>query len=208
MTERLVWIDCEMTGLDLEADALDRGRRPRHRLRPDRPRRGRRHRHQAAAAALEQMVAVRPRHAHQLGADRGARRRRHAGGGRGSRCSPTSRSTARRQPPAAGRQHRGHRPVVPDPRHARPRAVPALPHRRRVLDQGAPALVPARLLQRPGQGRQPPRARRHPREHRGARATTATRSSCLRPVRTAPRPSGSRPSTRARWPEQTRFGAR
>ena len=29
-------------------------------------------------------------------------------------------------------------------------------------------LVPARLLQRPGQGRQPPRARRHPREHRGA----------------------------------------
>ena len=38
MNERLVWIDCEMTGLDLGRDALDRGGRARHRLRAQRAR--------------------------------------------------------------------------------------------------------------------------------------------------------------------------
>ncbi len=47
--------------------------------------------------------------------------------------------------------------------------LPALPDRRRLLDQGALApLVPARLLPVAREARQPPRARRHPGEHRGA----------------------------------------
>ena len=47
--------------------------------------------------------------------------------------------------------------------------LPPLPDRRRLLDQGALApLVSPRLLRGPDQARQPPRAGRHPGEHRGA----------------------------------------
>ena len=71
--------------------------------------------------------------------------------------------------------------------------VPALPRRRRLLDQGAgPALVPPRLLQRPGEARQPPRARRHPGEHRGAALLPG------RGLRARPRAAGRPRRKRAR----------
>ena len=170
MNDRLVWIDCEMTGLDLGADALIEvaalvtdfdlnvlGEGVDLVIKPP-------------AEALEQMddfvrddARRRPGCSTEL--DGGitldeaeeqvlAYVREH--------CPDGSR------PPLAGNTVATDR-VVPGPRHAGPRGVPALPDRRRLLDQGAvAALVPARLLQRAGQARQPPRAGRHPGEHRGA----------------------------------------
>ena len=171
VNDRLVWIDCEMTGLDLETDALDRGRRAGHRLRAQRARRRARRRHQAAGRGAGADGRLRPRHAH-----------------RPPGCSPSSTSgvDARRGRAAGPRLHQastaptaaGRRwPATPSAPTASflardmPDAgdVPALPRRRRLLDQGAlAAVVPAGLLQRPRQARQPPRARRHPGEHRGA----------------------------------------
>ena len=184
----------------------DRGRRPGHRLRPQRARRRRRHRHQAArprrstrwttfvrddardapacsrssttaltlAEAEEQVLAYIKEH-----------------------CPDGSR------PPLAGNTVATDRSFLardmPDAR-----GVPALPDRRRLLDQGAvAALVPPRLLQRADQARQPPRARRHPGEHRGA--ALLPRGRLRAPARARQRHGQARspPSTAARSPGST-----
>ena len=74
------------------------------------------------------------------GPARRARQRHHASRTPSSRCSPTCASTARRARgrPLAGNTV-GHRPRLHLPRHDGPRRVPALPDRRRLLDQGAVA---------------------------------------------------------------------
>ncbi len=150
MSDRLVWIDCEMTGLDLGADALIEvaalvtdfelnvlGEGIDIIIKPP-------------AEALEQMIPfVREMH-EKSGLLGRARPRRDPGRGRGAGAGLHQGALPRRQPTAAGRQHRRHRPGVPGARHGGPRVVPALPHRRRLLDQGAlPPLVPPRLLRRP-----------------------------------------------------------
>ena len=105
------------------------------------------------------------------------------------------------QPAAAGRQHGRHRPLVPDPRHADARGVPALPDRRRLLDQGAvPALVPAGVLPGADQARQPPRPGRHPGEHRGAALLPRGRLRRPHPAPTATPPARSPRGTAARSP--------
>ena len=88
-----------------------------------------------------------------------------------------------------------HRPGLPRPRHAPPRRPPALPHDRRLLDQGAvPALVPAGLLRAAA-----PRAwptGRWPTSGRASASwsTTGGRSSCRCPARTSRPPRRSPPS--------------
>ena len=118
MNDRLVWIDCEMTGLDLGADALIEvaalvtdfdlnvlGDGIDVIVKPP-------------PEALEQMDDfVRTMHV-TSGPARRARRRHDAGRGRGAGARLHQGALPRRQPPAAGRQHRRHRPVLPGPRHA------------------------------------------------------------------------------------------
>ena len=138
-----MWIDCEMTGLDLGADALIEvaalvtdfdlnvlGEGIDLIIKPP-------------EGALDQMNDfVRDMHVssgllEELADGHLDGRRREAGARLHQGPLP------RRQPSPAGRQHRRHRPVVPRPGHADARGVPALPDRRRLLDQGAvPALVP------------------------------------------------------------------
>ena len=61
------------------------------------------------------------------------------------------------------------RPPVPRPPAPRARPLPALPQRRRLELQGAvPALVPGRLQEAAREDGNPPRARRHQRVDRGA----------------------------------------
>ena len=105
---------------------------------------------------------------------------------------------------AAGRQHRGDRPVLPGPGHADAGVLPALPDRRRLLDQGAvAAVVPPRLLPGPGQAREPPGARGHPGEHRGAALLPGHRLRAGARARTATRPARSPRGTPARSPACT-----
>ena len=169
MSERLVWIDCEMTGLDLGADALVEvaalvtdfdlnvlGAGIDIIIKP--PRRG--------AGADGRLRAA---DARDVRAARGARQGHHAARRRGAGARLRAGPVRAAQPAAAGGQLGGDRPVVPGAGHADAGHVPALPDRRRVLDQGAvAALVPAGLLPGAGQARQPPRPGRHPGEHRGA----------------------------------------
>ena len=69
---------------------------------------------------------------------------------------------------AAVRQLDRRGPALPRPVPPRARPVPALPQRGRQLVQGAvPALVPVDLQAAAGQAGDPPRARRHPGVHRG-----------------------------------------
>ena len=108
MTERLVWIDCEMTGLDLGADALIEvaalvtdfdlnvlGDGIDIVIKPP-------------PEALDQMVEFVQQMHETLRTARGARQRHHARGRRRPRCWPTSRSTA---PTAADRRS----PATPSP---------------------------------------------------------------------------------------------
>ena len=202
VNDRLVWIDCEMTGLDLGGRRADRGGGPGHRLRPQRARR--RHRrgrssrrprrwsrwttscatmHETSglldelddgitlAEAEEQVLAYIKEH-----------------------CPDGSR------PPLAGNTVATDRAFLardmPDAR-----GVPALPDRRRLLDQGARRGAGTRA---PTSARRPSAATtgRSPTSRRASRscATTGRRSSCPRPARTATRPRRSRPSTAARSP--------
>ena len=130
-------------------------------------------------------------------------------------CSPRSRRRRRRSPTparrtleyvhgararagdrAAVRQLHRRRPPVPRPLAARARRVPALPQHRRVVAQGAvPALVPGGLQEAAGQGRDAPRARRHPRVDR--RAALLPRAHCCRPRRTPTRPQAEELAERA-----------
>ena len=104
VSDRLVWIDCEMTGLDIRADALIEvaalvtdfdlnvlGEGVDIVIKPP-------------PEALDQMVPfVREMHT-TLRPARGARRRHHAGGRRRRRCWPTSRQHCAdgSRPPLAG----------------------------------------------------------------------------------------------------------
>ena len=208
--DRIVWIDCEMTGLALVARRAHRGRRARHRLRAERARRRRRRRHPARRPRRSSQMADVVRDMHTTsGLLERARRRRHARGGRGSRCS------------AYVREH------VPEPGTAPLRGnsvgtdrgflardmpeldgLPALPDRRRVLDQGAgPPLVPAGLLQRAR--RRTAATARSPTSARPSRscATTARPSSCRRPARTPTPPGRSPPTTSCPAAHGPRAGA-
>ena len=196
MNERLVWIDCEMTGLDLGADALIEvaalvtdfdlnvlGDGIDVIIKPP-------------PEALDQMIDfVRTMHEKSGLLD-------ELDGG-------TTLAEAEEQVLAYIKEHcpDGSRPPLAGNTVATDRAflardmpdarvVPALPDRRRLLDQGAlAALVPARLLPGPGQARQPPRARRHPGEHRGAALLPGGGLRPASPARTATRPRRSRPAT-------------
>ena len=198
VNERLVWIDCEMTGLDLGADALIEvaalvtdfdlnvlGDGVDLIVKPP-------------AEALDQMNDFVRDDAREVRAARRARPRPDPGRRRGAGAGLRPRALRRAQPPAAGRQHRRHRPVLPGPRHADARVVPALPDRRRLLDQGAlPPLVPPRLL--PGARPSAATTARSPTSRRASRscATTARPSSSRRPAPTATPPGRSPPATAA-----------
>ena len=168
VADLLVWIDCEMTGLDLGKDALI----------------------EVAALVTDPDLNVLG-DGRRRGHPRRRRGARRHGRGRARRCtrSPASprrcaRSTVTLaeaedmvleyvttyvpdpRTRAAVRQLDRHRPRLHRPRHAAPRRAPALPHDRRLVDQGAvPALVPAGVLRPAGQGPGPPGAGRHPGEH-------------------------------------------
>ena len=169
MKERLVWIDCEMTGLDLAADALIEvaalvtdfdlnvlGEGVDLVIKPP-------------AEALDQMGDfVRTMHEKSgllTELDGGltlAEAEQQVLAYVSEHCPDGSR------PPLAGNTVATDRSFLardmPDAR-----GVPPLPDRRRLLDQGAgAAVVPARVLPGADQARQPPRAGRHPGEHRGA----------------------------------------
>ena len=163
------------------------------------------------AEALDQMIPfVRTMH-EQLRAARRARRRRHPGGGRGAGARLHPRALRRRQPPAAGRQHGRHRPVLHRPRHARPwtrsctTGSSTSPRSRSCPGGGTPRPTSAR---RPSAATTGP----WPTSRRASRscATTATPCSCRHPARTrdvaraiarparrlADRPPGARPRFR------------
>ena len=170
VTDRLVWIDCEMTGLELGhdllieiavvvtdselnilGDGLDL----------------------VIGATAEQLAGmldvVRDMHAASGLTEEVRGRDGHPAGGRaaGPGVHPRARAGARQG--AAVRQLDRHRPGLPGPGHARARRLPALPDGRRLLDQGAgPPLVPAGLPPATQEGRRPPGARRHPRVGAGA----------------------------------------
>ena len=169
MSDRLVWIDCEMTGLDLGADALIEvaalvtdfelnvlGEGIDVIIKP-------------SQESLDQMVDfVRSMHEKSGLLD-------ELDGG-------TTLADAEEQVLAYIKEHcpDGSRPPLAGNTVATDRAflardmqalesLPPLPDRRRLLDQGAVApVVPPRLLRGPDQARQPPRPGRHPGEHRGA----------------------------------------
>ena len=168
--DRIVWIDCEMTGLDLGADALVEvavvvtdselrvlGEGVDVIISPP-------------AEALEQMNDfVRTMHTTS-----GLLDQLPAGttlaGRPGARSSTTS-ATWVPDPgkaPLAGNSV-GTDKAFLDRDMAELVGVPALPGHRRVVDQGArPPLVPARVLRVPAQERRAPRAGGHPGEHRRA----------------------------------------
>ena len=137
MNDKLVWIDCEMTGLSLEHDALVEvaalvtdyelnvlGDGVDLVIKPP-------------AAALEQMndVVTRMHTSSGLLDELDAGLTLQRGRGAGARLRPRVRARAAQG--AARRQHGRHRPRVPGPRHARARGLDALPRHRRLLDQGA-----------------------------------------------------------------------
>ena len=201
MKERLVWIDCEMTGLDLSARRAHRGRRAGHRLRPQRARRRRRPRHQAARRGARPDGRLRPDDAREVRPAGRAGRRHDPRRGRAAGAGLREGALPRQHPASAGRQHRRHRPLVPLPRHAGPRGLPPLPDRRRLVDQGAgAAVVPRARTSRP----RPSAATtgRWPTSRRASRscATTARPSSSRAPARTATPRAPSRRSTAARSP--------
>ena len=170
MNDRLVWIDCEMTGLDLVSDALVEiaalvtdselnllGEGVTSVIRPPDAAWSR-----CCRSCREMHTSLRP-----------ARRNWTPG----ITLAEAEKQVLdyirawvpeRRQGPA-GRELGRHRPRLPGPGHAGAGQLPALPDRRRLQRQGAgPSLVPAGVLQRPGEGRRPPGAGRHPGEHPGA----------------------------------------
>ena len=163
MNDRLVWIDCEMTGLELRRDALIEIAALVTDSRAEHPRRGHRPRHPSPARGAD---AACPRSSREMHTTSGLLDRAAAGDRRwptpSSRCSTTSASTC----PTPARRRCAATPSPPTaascPRHAGPRRRPALPHGRRLLDQGArPALVPPGLLRQPGEERRPPGAGGH-----------------------------------------------
>ena len=201
MNDRLVWIDCEMTGLDLGADALIEvaalvtdfelnvlGDGIDVIVKPPQE-------------ALDQMDDfVRNMHASSGLLDELDGGLTH-GRGRGAGARLHQGALPRRQPAAAGRQHRRHRPVLPGPRHARRSS--------RSCTTGSSTSPRSRSC--PGAGtRAPTSARppspattaRSPTSRRASRscATTGRRCSSPRPARTPTRPRRWRPSTGARSP--------
>ena len=198
-----------MTGLDLDARRAGRGRRAGHRLRAERPRRGGRRRHRPPGRGAGAMPTSSARCTPPPGCSTSwpaASRWRTPR----SRCWPTSASTC---PSRARRRWAATRSATDRGFLARDmpelERAPALPDRRRLLDQGAgPPLVPAGLLQRPREARRAPRAGRHPREHRGAASTTGRRVFVPQPgPDTDDRQGASRPST-CQAPEPATRGRR
>ena len=136
--DRLVWIDCEMTGLDLAIDELveiavvvtdfelrplDPGFSDRHQARRLGARAHERLRHRRCTRS--------PGCSTEIPAGRQRRRSRVPG----ARVHPAVR--APRGQGAAGGQHDRHRPDVPREVHAAGRPLAALPQRRRVEHQRA-----------------------------------------------------------------------
>ena len=149
------------------------------------------------AEALDQMGDFVRDDAREVRAARRARRRRHPGRGRGAGARLHQGALPRRQPAAAGRQHRRHRPRVPGPRHADPRGASCTtgsstsPRSRSCRGAGSRA---------PTSRRRPSAATtaRSPTSRRASRscATTARPSSCPPPAPTATPPGPSRSARR------------
>ena len=138
MNDRLVWIDCEMTGLDTGADALIEVAALVTDFDLNVLGAGCRRRHQAAGRGARPDAATSSATMHtKLGSARRASTTASTSPPPSRWSSTTSVRGARGRQGAARRQHRRHRPAVPGPRHADARVVPALPHRRRLVDQGA-----------------------------------------------------------------------
>ena len=163
--DELVWIDCEMTGLDLTKDRLIEiavlvtdadlnilGEGLDVVIHAD-------------DEALSSMVdVVKDMHA-RSGLTEEVRASTVDSGGRrgtGARLHPHPRQAGQDRSP--GRQLDRHRPRLHRAGHAQARRLPALPDDRRQLHQRAvPALVSADLLRPAREGPGPPRAGRHPR---------------------------------------------
>ena len=111
--DRIVWIDCEMTGLYLGGRRAHRGRRAGHRLGAERARRRRGHRDPPARRGARDDARRGARDAHRLRPARRARRAAHARGRRGSRSWPTYASTSRSRARPRLRQLGRHRPRLP-----------------------------------------------------------------------------------------------
>ncbi len=169
MNDRLVWIDCEMTGLDYVADALIEvaalvtdfdlnvlGDGVDLVIKPP-------------AEALDQMDDFVRDDARAVRPARRARRRRSPRGGRaaGARLRPGA-LPGRRRPPLAGNTVGTDRAFLARDMTDARRASCTTGSSTSPRSRSCPPLVPPRLLRRAGQARQPPRARRHPGEHRGA----------------------------------------
>ena len=169
MNDRMVWIDCEMTGLSLTDDALI----------------------EVAALVTDSElnvlgdgvdIVIRPPDAALETMPEVVRQMHTASGLLDELAGGTTLADAEEQVLAYIREHvkePGKAPLcgnsVGTDRGFLLRDMPTLeelpplPDRRCLLGQGAgPPLVPAGVLQQPGEERQPPGARRHPRVHRGA----------------------------------------
>ena len=196
MNDRLVWIDCEMTGLDLGADALIEvaalvtdfdlnvlGEGVDVIIKPP-------------PEALDQMVEfVRSMH--------------EKSGLLEELASGTTLAEAEEQVLAYIKEHcpDGSRPPLAGNTVATDRAflardMPALESflHYRIVDVSSIKELSRRWFPRayfaaPDQARQPPRARRHPGEHRGAALLPRGRLRARSPARTAPRPRRSRRAT-------------
>ena len=163
--DELVWIDCEMTGLDLTSDLLI----------------------EIAVLVTDadlnilgdgiDVVIHAPDEALNSMVDVVAKMHAHSGLDEEVRASTVDVAAAEQmvldyirthvkqaKTAPARRQLDRHGPWFHRPRHAQARRLPALPDDRRQLDQGVvQALVPAHLLRPAGEGPRAPGAGRHPR---------------------------------------------
>ena len=193
VNDRLVWIDCEMTGLDLRARRAHRDRRAGHRRRPERPRRRRR----LVIHADEPLLAGMPDVVRDMHARSGLTEE--------VRRSTVTLREAEERVLDYIREH------VPDPRTA-PLAGNSIATDRGFITRDMPELdahlhyrmvdvssikelcrrwYPRVFFAQAGEGHGPPRAGRHHASRSASSPTTGGRCSWPRPARRARRPTPS-----------------
>ena len=209
-SDRIVWIDCEMTGLSLESDALVEvaalvtdydltvlGEGVDVVIRPPTPPSPRWV--TSCARCTPGRVCLR---AWRAGHPRG-------GAGRGPGVRPGVGTRGRQGP--ARRQHGRHRPGFLARDMPGARGPPALPHHRRVLHQGCPGRWYPRAYFAAPQKTAATAPRRHPRVDRGAALLPRGRVRAPPGPRPSQAPRASRPTTSSTTtgpPEPVGHGAR